>query len=595
MNSGRTFHSTMDPHIGQPLLRGYDYMGRLQYLADNPTLCPGTGNDANQAFDIVAPVDGLPVALVAQAGGCSIQEKARVAAELIHPANNVQYLIIQNPSKRHESTPPLNDYGINFQNHGTNHHDQSEMEPLGSRYGSLELESLLESFTGDCDDESFFLDLDGSDAEQHGRVLTHLTDRTEQSNTNDWTEQWSWRYSDDINLAVVHVTSGVGEELFRAVAEESRIDRRQGGTRILLNGQESNVSARTVIIWMLLSFTICACTCCCVLVFVQTGFEEEEDPQAPRRPVRRRLTLEQVRTRFPSFHFNPQEHHQNNNNCCGDDDADGETAAQQKGGYMQLSDECTICLDEFTPGVRVRELPCGHVFHSTCIARWLIERSAVCPLCKLDLYEEPVEDDDEDDDEDEIGGEASPEQTPLSFFRSWWSGSTTSREGYTQLEVPLGDAPEADAVAEEPIAPVGPSGAIEEGATAGGEEEARSWWPFSLETAPSTDEQEENPRRRPTSSALLSAAGVVSWTMTLFGNRRRHEPHPQPNQEHTNDGSLLTELTEPLVSQQQDSLDEVRFNTDSRQVVGPVDQTDARLPDDDTANRSSSPTTSAEV
>ena len=63
LDSGKTFHSRMDPHIGQPLMRGYEYVGRLQYISENPTLCPGNDNDGNgndQTFDIVTPMDGLP-------------------------------------------------------------------------------------------------------------------------------------------------------------------------------------------------------------------------------------------------------------------------------------------------------------------------------------------------------------------------------------------------------------------------------------------------------------------------------------------------------------------------------------------------------
>ena len=62
IESGKTFHSKMDRHLGQPLLRGYEYMGRLQYVADNPTLCPG--EYPNQNFSIVTPMDGLPGACV---------------------------------------------------------------------------------------------------------------------------------------------------------------------------------------------------------------------------------------------------------------------------------------------------------------------------------------------------------------------------------------------------------------------------------------------------------------------------------------------------------------------------------------------------
>lgn len=44
--------------------------------------------------------------------------------------------------------------------------------------------------------------------------------------------------------------------------------------------------------------------------------------------------------------------------------------------------ECSICLTDFEPGDRARQLPsCGHTFHCSCIDLWLL-RSADCPLCK---------------------------------------------------------------------------------------------------------------------------------------------------------------------------------------------------------------------
>jgi len=74
-------------------------MGRLQYVSENPTLCQGTY--PGQTFQIKTPSDGLPVALVAQSGGCSIYEKVLVASKLINPSNTVGYLIVQDTSKRH--------------------------------------------------------------------------------------------------------------------------------------------------------------------------------------------------------------------------------------------------------------------------------------------------------------------------------------------------------------------------------------------------------------------------------------------------------------------------------------------------------------
>jgi len=50
---------------------------------------------------------------------------------------------------------------------------------------------------------------------------------------------------------------------------------------------------------------------------------------------------------------------------------------------------CSICLDDFMPGQKQRILPCGHVFHSSCVDEWLISsltrhNRSECPLCKQD-------------------------------------------------------------------------------------------------------------------------------------------------------------------------------------------------------------------
>ncbi|KAG5361312.1 Receptor-like proteiny region, transmembrane domain- and RING domain-containing protein 1 [Yarrowia sp. C11] len=50
------------------------------------------------------------------------------------------------------------------------------------------------------------------------------------------------------------------------------------------------------------------------------------------------------------------------------------------------SDECIICLEEFTVGEsRVMQLPCGHDFHEDCIQRWLTTQQRTCPICKHDI------------------------------------------------------------------------------------------------------------------------------------------------------------------------------------------------------------------
>jgi len=47
---------------------------------------------------------------------------------------------------------------------------------------------------------------------------------------------------------------------------------------------------------------------------------------------------------------------------------------------------CSICIDEYEPGEKIRLLPrCGHAFHTDCIMPWLTERSGSCPLCKQNV------------------------------------------------------------------------------------------------------------------------------------------------------------------------------------------------------------------
>lgn len=46
--------------------------------------------------------------------------------------------------------------------------------------------------------------------------------------------------------------------------------------------------------------------------------------------------------------------------------------------------ECCICLSSYEDGVELRDLPCSHHFHGTCINKWL-RINATCPLCKFNI------------------------------------------------------------------------------------------------------------------------------------------------------------------------------------------------------------------
>ncbi|CAL1382642.1 unnamed protein product [Linum trigynum] len=48
-----------------------------------------------------------------------------------------------------------------------------------------------------------------------------------------------------------------------------------------------------------------------------------------------------------------------------------------------FSTVCSICLEEYEIGERLRVLPnCDHVFHRGCIDLWLSTRSSSCPICR---------------------------------------------------------------------------------------------------------------------------------------------------------------------------------------------------------------------
>lgn len=63
-------------------------------------------------------------------------------------------------------------------------------------------------------------------------------------------------------------------------------------------------------------------------------------------------------------------------------------------GNFTTSTTCSICIEEFEHGEKLRFLPrCKHAFHTDCIMPWLTERQGCCPLCKTSVIEPEGEDD----------------------------------------------------------------------------------------------------------------------------------------------------------------------------------------------------------
>ncbi|KAG5605447.1 hypothetical protein H5410_026939 [Solanum commersonii] len=43
---------------------------------------------------------------------------------------------------------------------------------------------------------------------------------------------------------------------------------------------------------------------------------------------------------------------------------------------------CSICMEEFEVEVGAKQVPCGHLFHSSCLTNWFSLRKS-CPLCRF--------------------------------------------------------------------------------------------------------------------------------------------------------------------------------------------------------------------
>jgi len=225
-------------------------------------------------------------------------------------------------------------------------------------------------------------------------------------------------------------------ELQNALFFQPEIERERGGTRILLDGHQGWNHDYMGHLWIWVSLGFLAISCCgSFLLFLahehyfgpgtsRQGTANAEAQAARTRPRRRRLTLEQVQEELEEcvFETPPADHPSN---------------------YLET---CAICLDDFQDGELLILLPCNHYFHTNCVTRWLCERSAVCPLCKIEILPE----EEEEEDEGEIVEPEPPEPEPMQVdemfrwnwtgFSSWFwrrGGAIESEEELVDLEEPL--------------------------------------------------------------------------------------------------------------------------------------------------------------
>jgi len=221
-------------------------------------------------------------------------------------------------------------------------------------------------------------------------------------------------FYDDIPIGVVHVSLQSGHDLLNLMYSQDETVKELGGPRIWLDGRDTSRSkyVRTILFWVGITFMLSGC-CCSFLLSIRMqeilGLADEGGQQ-PQRPERRRLTPLQVQDMLPISDYS-EEHE--------DDESDGDC------GHLL---ECTICLEEFEIGDKLRTLPCGHFYHCECVTRWLIQRSSTCPLCKLDLYVDEEEEEESSEEEEEDEGLVAPAQDYVALEDGSGSGGSDGQQ-----------------------------------------------------------------------------------------------------------------------------------------------------------------------
>ena len=52
--------------------------------------------------------------------------------------------------------------------------------------------------------------------------------------------------------------------------------------------------------------------------------------------------------------------------------------------HPNKDEACPICMEHFEAGCIVRELPCKHIFHDSCVLKWFV-KDDTCPKCRATI------------------------------------------------------------------------------------------------------------------------------------------------------------------------------------------------------------------